>query len=219
MSADAGCRSSRPQQPWSCLACAALPAACSPASSPTACCDRRSGSLSLARTLPIHVGTSLMLVGFAACTLADSNRLVVGLLSLALFGKGFATLGWTLGCRTLPGPHGGCCGRLVQHRVECLAHHHRSGHRLAGGGNRWLQRGAVVDGRERGACVCQLRLARSQGRTDAGRQRKPRLPALTAALRRGALVTGSSKGLRRVSAAAAYLQLKLLATLMSPVPL
>ena len=73
---------------------------------------RRSGSLSLARTLPIYVGTSLMFVGFAACTLADSNRLVVGLLSLALFGKGFATLGWTLVAELFPARTVGVAGAL-----------------------------------------------------------------------------------------------------------
>jgi ACS family glucarate transporter-like MFS transporter len=57
---------------------------------------RRSGSLSVARTLPILIGTSVMAVSLAACTFAASNALVVVLLSLALFGKGFATLGWTV---------------------------------------------------------------------------------------------------------------------------
>lgn len=73
---------------------------------------RRSGSLTLARTLPIFVGTSLMILGFAGCTIVDSNRLVVGLLSLALFGKGFATLGWTLVADLFPARTVGLAGAL-----------------------------------------------------------------------------------------------------------
>jgi sugar phosphate permease len=63
---------------------------------------RRSGSLSRARKLPIYLGTGLMVLSFGTCPFAGNNVLVVALLSAAMFGKGLASLGWTLVADVFP---------------------------------------------------------------------------------------------------------------------
>ncbi len=50
--------------------------------------------------------------GIAASRRRNSNRLAVGLLSLALFGKGFATLSWTLVAELFPARTVGVAGAL-----------------------------------------------------------------------------------------------------------
>ncbi len=74
---------------------------------------KRSGSLSLARKLPVFIGSGLMLVGFAACTVVASNELAVVFLALAMFGKGFATIVWTLVADVFPPRAIGMAGGVV----------------------------------------------------------------------------------------------------------
>jgi ACS family glucarate transporter-like MFS transporter len=54
---------------------------------------RRTGSLSIARKTPIVLGMlcSLTMIG---CNYTDSTTLVIALMALAFFGKGFGALGW-----------------------------------------------------------------------------------------------------------------------------
>ncbi len=74
---------------------------------------RRSGSLSLARKLPVYIGSCLMVVGFAGCVADLSNTWVVALLSVAMFGKGFATIVWTLVGDVFPARAVGMAGGAV----------------------------------------------------------------------------------------------------------
>lgn len=73
---------------------------------------RRSGSLSQARTRPVYIGTVLIAAGFIGCTLVHDDAAAVGLLSVALFGKGFATLGWSLIADIFPPRTVGLAGAL-----------------------------------------------------------------------------------------------------------
>ena len=61
----------------------------------------RTGSLTLARKLPITIGLagSALMIG---CNYTDSGTLVIVLMSLAFFGKGFGSLGWTVVADTAP---------------------------------------------------------------------------------------------------------------------
>ncbi len=56
---------------------------------------RRTGSLTLARGLPVFIGFSVAFAMVAA-NLTHAPWLVIGLMSVAFFGKGFAALGWTM---------------------------------------------------------------------------------------------------------------------------
>lgn len=62
---------------------------------------RRTGSLTLARKLPITVGL-LLSASMIACNYVDTDWLVIALMSLAFFGKGFGSLGWTVVADTAP---------------------------------------------------------------------------------------------------------------------
>lgn len=62
---------------------------------------RRSGSLTLARKLPITIGL-LLSASMIACNYVDTDWLVIALMSLAFFGKGFGSLGWTVVADTAP---------------------------------------------------------------------------------------------------------------------
>lgn len=62
---------------------------------------RRTGSLSLARKLPITAGLVLTAC-IILCNFTASNVLVVTLMSIAFFGKGFGSLGWTVVADTAP---------------------------------------------------------------------------------------------------------------------
>nr|WP_315595242.1 MFS transporter [uncultured Cupriavidus sp.] len=62
---------------------------------------RRTGSLTLARKLPITIGL-LLSASMIACNFVDTDWLVIALMSLAFFGKGFGSLGWTVVADTAP---------------------------------------------------------------------------------------------------------------------
>jgi ACS family glucarate transporter-like MFS transporter len=61
----------------------------------------KTGSLSLARKTPITIGL-LLSSSIVLCNYADSAWLVVALMSVAFFGKGFGSLGWTVVADTAP---------------------------------------------------------------------------------------------------------------------
>lgn len=62
---------------------------------------KRTGSLSIARKTPITIG--LLLTGaMILCNYVTSEFMVVFLMSLAFFGKGFGSLGWTVIADTAP---------------------------------------------------------------------------------------------------------------------
>jgi ACS family glucarate transporter-like MFS transporter len=56
---------------------------------------RRTGSLTVARGVPIVIGFSIALAMVAA-NFTNAPLLVIGLMSMAFFGKGVAALGWTM---------------------------------------------------------------------------------------------------------------------------
>lgn len=62
---------------------------------------RRTGSLSVARKTPITIGLILS-ASIILCNYTTSPSLVVFLMSLAFFGKGFGSLGWTVVADTAP---------------------------------------------------------------------------------------------------------------------
>jgi ACS family glucarate transporter-like MFS transporter len=62
---------------------------------------RRSGSLTIARKTPITIGL-LLSASIMGCTLVGADWMVVGLMGLAFFGKGFGSLGWTVVADTAP---------------------------------------------------------------------------------------------------------------------
>lgn len=62
---------------------------------------RRTGSLNLARKIPITIGL-LLSSTIMACAFAGSNALVIVIMSAAFFGKGFGALGWTVVADTAP---------------------------------------------------------------------------------------------------------------------
>ncbi|MHC8380642.1 MFS transporter [Pseudomonas sp. LB3P14] len=62
---------------------------------------KKTGSLSLARKTPITIGL-LLSSSIVLCNYADSAWLVVALMSVAFFGKGFGSLGWTIVADTAP---------------------------------------------------------------------------------------------------------------------
>jgi len=62
---------------------------------------KRTGSLTLARKLPITIGL-LLTTAMIACNFVTSDWLVIALMSLAFFGKGFGSLGWTVVADTAP---------------------------------------------------------------------------------------------------------------------
>lgn len=74
-------------------------------------------SLSVARKTPIIFGM-LMCSSMILCNYTDSNALVVAIMSLAFFGKGFGALGWTLNADTAPkeivGLSGGVLNLITQ---------------------------------------------------------------------------------------------------------
>lgn len=62
---------------------------------------KKSGSLSLARKIPITVGL-LLSASIILCNYTDSNTVVIAFMCLAFFGKGFGSLGWTVISDTAP---------------------------------------------------------------------------------------------------------------------
>ncbi|WP_435170962.1 MFS transporter [Falsirhodobacter sp. 1013] len=62
---------------------------------------RRTGSLTIARKTPITIGL-LLSSGIMLCAVVTSPSMIVFLMSLAFFGKGFGSLGWTVIADTAP---------------------------------------------------------------------------------------------------------------------
>jgi ACS family glucarate transporter-like MFS transporter len=72
---------------------------------------RKSGSLTLARKVPI-VGGMLLSMAIIACNYVDDPAIVVGFMALAFFGKGIGALGWAVISDTAPKEAGGITGGL-----------------------------------------------------------------------------------------------------------
>ncbi|MCJ2007397.1 MFS transporter [Methylobacterium sp. HMF5984] len=72
---------------------------------------RRTGSLNIARKLPIIAGMLLSMV-IIACNYVDSHALVIGLMAAAFFGKGLGALGWAVVSDTSPKEAAGLSGAL-----------------------------------------------------------------------------------------------------------
>ncbi|MGY4477210.1 MFS transporter [Bradyrhizobium sp. USDA 3364] len=72
---------------------------------------RRTGSLTMARKVPI-VGGMLLSMVIIGCNYVDSQALVVGFMALAFFGKGIGALGWAVVSDTSPKEAGGVSGGL-----------------------------------------------------------------------------------------------------------
>lgn len=62
---------------------------------------KKTGSLTYARKLPITVGL-LMTSTMIGCNYVQSDAMVIGLMAVAFFGKGFGSLGWTVVADTAP---------------------------------------------------------------------------------------------------------------------
>lgn len=72
---------------------------------------RRSGSLSLARKVPIVAGM-VMSMSMIACNYIDIDWIVVSIMALAFFGKGVGALGWAVVSDTSPKEIGGLSAGL-----------------------------------------------------------------------------------------------------------
>ncbi len=72
---------------------------------------KRGHSLTFARKLPIVVGM-LLASSIIMCNYVDSDFVVVALMALAFFGKGFGALGWPVIADTAPKEIVGLCGGL-----------------------------------------------------------------------------------------------------------
>ncbi|SEC01483.1 MFS transporter [Terriglobus roseus] len=72
---------------------------------------RRTGNLSVARKTPIVLGMlcSLTMIG---CNYTDNTTIVIALMALAFFGKGFGALGWTVIADAAPRSMTGLTGSL-----------------------------------------------------------------------------------------------------------
>lgn len=62
---------------------------------------KKTGSVSLARKIPITIGFTLSAT-IVICNYVESSQVVVALMSAAFFGKGFGNLGWTIVADTAP---------------------------------------------------------------------------------------------------------------------
>lgn len=72
---------------------------------------RRTGSLSVARKTPITIGLLLSTV-IVGCNYTSNSTLMVGLMCLSFFGKGFGSLGWTVVTDVAPKAAVGLTGGL-----------------------------------------------------------------------------------------------------------
>lgn len=72
---------------------------------------RTSGSLTRARKLPITIGLGLSAT-IILCNYTDANTIVVVIMCIAFFGKGFGALGWTVIADTAPKEAIGVTGAL-----------------------------------------------------------------------------------------------------------
>jgi ACS family glucarate transporter-like MFS transporter len=68
-------------------------------------------SLSIARKTPIVIGM-LMSMSMIACNYVEADAVIVGIMSLAFFGKGVGALGWAVVSDTSPKEAGGLSGSL-----------------------------------------------------------------------------------------------------------
>lgn len=72
---------------------------------------RRTGSLTIARKVPITIGLCLSAT-IILCNYTDANMVVVVIMCAAFFGKGFGALGWTVIADTAPAAAIGVTGAL-----------------------------------------------------------------------------------------------------------
>lgn len=72
---------------------------------------KRGFSLTVARKIPIVLGM-LLATSIILCNYTDNNALVVTLMALAFFGKGFGALGWPVIADTAPKEVIGLCGGI-----------------------------------------------------------------------------------------------------------
>ena len=72
---------------------------------------KRTGSLTIARKIPIVVGM-LLSMAIIACNYVDRRALVIGLMALAFFGKGIGSLGWAVVSDTSPKEAAGLSGGI-----------------------------------------------------------------------------------------------------------
>ncbi|MEN1571875.1 hypothetical protein AAIJ07_31810, partial [Pseudomonas aeruginosa] len=94
---------------------------------------KRGLSLTLARKLPIVLGM-LLASTIILCNYTNNTTLVVMLMALAFFGKGFGALGWPVISDTAPKEIVGLCGGRVRAGADHPHHRRqRSGHQAAVG--------------------------------------------------------------------------------------
>jgi ACS family glucarate transporter-like MFS transporter len=72
---------------------------------------RRTGSLTIARKIPIVVGM-LLSMSIIGCNYVDGQAFIIGLMALAFFGKGLGALSWAVVSDTSPKEAGGLSGGL-----------------------------------------------------------------------------------------------------------
>ena len=72
---------------------------------------RKTGSLTVARKLPIVTGM-LLSISIIACNYVDGQAFVIGFMALAFFGKGLGALGWAVVSDTSPKEIAGLSGGL-----------------------------------------------------------------------------------------------------------
>lgn len=72
---------------------------------------RRGFSLTVARKIPIVLGM-LLATSIILCNYTDNTVVVIALMALAFFGKGFGALGWPVVADTAPKEMIGLCGGL-----------------------------------------------------------------------------------------------------------
>lgn len=74
---------------------------------------KRTGSMTLSRKLPIYIGMTMVAGVFAVAPSIQDVSLITLLMSIAFFGKGFATLGWTIISEIAPANKIGVTGSIV----------------------------------------------------------------------------------------------------------
>lgn len=74
---------------------------------------KRTGSMTLSRKLPIYIGMTMVAVVFVVAPGVDDASVITVLMSVAFFGKGFATLGWTIISEIAPANKIGVTGSII----------------------------------------------------------------------------------------------------------
>ena len=74
---------------------------------------RRTDNLTLARKLPVYLGISLPTIVFTAAPSVENEWIVITLMSIAFFGKGFGTMGWTITSDIAPANKVGMTGSAI----------------------------------------------------------------------------------------------------------